>query len=204
MAGQLQRYYRGAGGLTGVAGTMLGRSAATNQTTHIAGLRELLQGLSALPIELGKGAIWSALGGAARIVRDDAIARAPVIDASDPAVRAGRRKVGTLRKAIRSSRSRINKGQQGLWEVIVRVKPLKAKAIRAFKQRTGKMGALNPDDPYYWWWQEFGTSRHPARPFLRPAFDGTKERQLEAMRKRMRAGLERAARKIEQEVRRAA
>ena len=43
-----------------------------------------------------------------------------------------------------------------------------------------------------------------ARPFLRPAFEQTKDAQLAAMRKRMKAGLDRAARKIEQQVRRAA
>jgi hypothetical protein len=39
---------------------------------------------------------------------------------------------------------------------------------------------------------------------MRPAFNDTKATQLEIMRKRMRVGIERAAKKIEQEVRRAA
>lgn len=199
-----QRYAAGAGGLSGIAGTMLGRSGATNQTTMIAGMRELLAGLQELPMELGKGAIYSALGGAARIVRDQAIALAPEISGDDPAVRAGRRKPGTLKRAIRASRSKINKGQQGLWEMIVRVKPLVRKKTRDFKKRTGLAGAFNPDDPYYWWWVEFGTKTSRARPFLRPAFETTKSAQLEAMRKRMAAGIERAARKIKAEVDRAA
>ena len=187
-----------------IAGTILGRSSASNTEVKIAGMRELLAGLSALPFELGKGAIYSALGGAGAVVRREAQSRAPVLAGDDPAVRAGIRKPGTLKRAIRVSRSKINKGQNGLWEVIVRVKPLKAKQIRKFKGSTGLKSTQNPDDPYYWWWVEFGTSKMQARPFLRPAFEGTKDAQLAAMRVRMKAGLDRAARKIEQQVNRAA
>jgi HK97 gp10 family phage protein len=187
-----------------VVGTVLGRGAGSNSTVHIAGLRELLQGLSALPFELGKNTIYAALGGAGAVVRKAAIARAPVLSASDPAVQRGVRKPGTLRKAIRVSRSKYNKGQRGLWEVIVRVKPLKKKQRLKFKQTTGRMGRDNPDDPYYWWWVEFGSRNKAARPFLRPAFAETKDAQLAAMRTRMAAGLARAAKKIKQEVDRAA
>ena len=107
---------------------------------------------------------------------------------------------GTLKKAIRVSRSKINKGQRGLYEVIIRVKPLKVKQIKKFKAETGKMGALNPNDPYYWWWVEFGTSKMAARPFLRPAFNTTKDQQLARMRARMDSGLKLQARKIAQQV----
>lgn len=186
-----------------IGGRILGRSAATDTTTHIAGMRELLQGLSALPFELGKGAIYAALGGAGAVVRKQAIANAPQISGNDPAVLAGRRKPGTLKRAIRVSRSKINKGQAGLWEVIVRVKPLKKRQRIKFKQATGRQGRDNPDDPFYWWWVEFGTRNRKATPFLRPAFNETKDAQLRVMRQRMAAGLARAAKKIEQQVLRA-
>lgn len=187
-----------------ITGTILGRSAKTNTEVRIAGLKELLQGLSSLPFELGKGAIYSALGGAGAVVRKEAQARVPVLSANDPAVLKGYRRPETLKRSIRVSRSKINKGQNGLWEVIVRVKPLKGKAIQKFKNTTGKSAAKNPDDPYYWWWVEFGTSKMQARPFLRPAFEQTKDAQLAAMRKRMAAGIARAAAKIKTQVDRAA
>lgn len=172
---------------------------ATSET-KIAGLHELLKGLQRLPEDLGRKEVWAALGGAAAEVRREAIALGPELDSQDPAVIAGRRRPGTLKKAIRASRSRINKGQAGLYEMIVRVKPLKGKKKAQFKSETGKGRHLNPDDPYYWWWVEFGTEKMAKRPFMRPAFENTKDAQLERMRKRMKAAIERAARAIKQEV----
>jgi len=183
-----------------IGGRILGRSSATDTTTQVAGLKELLAGLSALPFELGKNAIYAALGGAGAVVRREAQNRVPILAQSDPAVQRGVRKPGTLKRAIRVSRSKRNKGQNGLWEVIVRVKPLKGRQVKAFKNTSGKAARDNPDDPYYWWWVEFGTSKMAARPFLRPAFESTKDQQLAAMRTRMKAGLDRAARKIAQQV----
>ena len=187
-----------------ISGKLLGRSSNTNSSVQIAGMRELLQGLSDLPFELGKGAIYAALGGAGAIVRKEAQALAPQLSGADPAVLRGVRKPGTLKRAIRVSRSKLNRGKDGLWEVIVRVKPLKRKQVSKFKSSTGLRSIDNPDDPYYWWWVEFGTSKTAAQPFLRPAFENTKDAQLQAMRTRMKAGLDRAAKKIQQEVLRAA
>jgi HK97 gp10 family phage protein len=190
--------------INAIIGKVSGRSAGTDAEVRIAGLKELLEGLQQLPQQLEKKAIYAALGGAARVVRDRAIDLAPEVDASHPMVQTGRRKPGTIKRAIRASRSKINKGQRGLYEMIVRVKPLKQKIRNRFKQTTGRAGKDNPNDPYYWWWVEFGTSKMPAKPFLRPAFSQTKQEQLEIMRKRMASSLARIAGDIEKKTRAAA
>ena len=52
-----------------------------------------------------------------------------------------------------------------------------------------KKGAKNQDDPWYWWQHEFGNSNKAARPFIRPAFEESKERALEVMTERVRQRL---------------
>jgi HK97 gp10 family phage protein len=162
---------------------------ATN--VEVRGLKELMAGLQALPADLSKNAAFQGLNAAARVVREEAKRRAPVLKGV-----ARGRKPGTLRAAIRASRSRNSKPAQGWHEVIVRVKPLKARQVAKFKKATGLKSADNPDDPYYWWWVEFGTQKMAARPFLRPGFESTKSQQLEALRRRLRARIQAYAAKV--------
>ena len=53
-----------------------------------------------------------------------------------------------------------------------------------------KKGAKNQDDPFYWHFNEFGTSKQAARPFMRPAFEESKEKVLEVVAEKLRAGIE--------------
>jgi HK97 gp10 family phage protein len=52
--------------------------------------------------------------------------------------------------------------------------------------------AKRQDDPFYWHMHEFGTSKMAARPFIRPAFEESKEEALGAMVERVKKGLENA------------
>lgn len=169
---------------------------------RVEGVSELLKRLNALPVELRKNAVYSALNAGGAVVRNAAKENAPYLGKTRAYKTLPKhRKPFTVRDAIRVSRSRITKGQNGLYEVIVRVKPLKEKQIAAFKRaqvaagRRGS-GAANPDDPYYWWFLEFGTSKMAAQPFLRPAFESTKLAQLQAIRKRMRVSMDRIVAKL--------
>lgn len=54
-----------------------------------------------------------------------------------------------------------------------------------------KKGAKNQDDPFYWHFHEFGTSKMSARPFMRPAFEESQERVLQVIAKRLTNGIER-------------
>ena len=52
-----------------------------------------------------------------------------------------------------------------------------------------KKNAKNQDDPFYWWQHEFGNSKMPARPFMRPAFEESQEEVIQVMTDKVREGL---------------
>jgi len=53
----------------------------------------------------------------------------------------------------------------------------------------------NLGDPYYWKFVEFGTSKMPARPFLRPAFESVKYAAADKIKQVLILGIEKEARK---------
>lgn len=163
---------------------------------EVKGLRELRAALMELPVRVQAKAVYASLNAGAAPMRDEAKNRVPVLQESVP-----HRRPGTLKRAIRVSRSRINRGKDGLTEVILRVKPLKVRQIGAFKASQAAAGhtpnsAQNPDDPFYWRFVEFGTSKMPARPFLRPAFEVHKNRAVELIKARLAKGIDQAARMV--------
>ena len=127
-------------------------------SAKIEGIPDLRRELAAIPAKLRKRALRTALAAGARVVRDEARRRAPIISASAPAVLKGYRKPGTLRQAlaVRTSKIARRRGDVG---VFVNVRPAKA----------GKRGARNPNDPFYWRWIEFGRAAADDVPFLQPA-----------------------------------
>jgi HK97 gp10 family phage protein len=127
----------------------------------IEGFDDLARKLRELVPAMRKRVLRNALSAGARLVRDDAKRRAPVLSAS---AKAPYRTPGTLKKAIRvrSSKQARRAGDVG---VFVNVKPAKGIA------RGAKSGA----DPFYWRFLEFGTRKMPARSFLKPASEKLNE-----------------------------
>lgn len=129
--------------------------------SKVNGLPDLRAQLKALPIKLRNQALRQPLAAGARVVRDEARRLTPVLDGNDAAVRAGRRKPGTLRNAIsvRTSKRERKLGNVG---VFVNVRPAPK----------SQRGANSPNDPFYWRWVEFGRRARAAaagagRPRLR-------------------------------------
>lgn len=124
---------------------------------RISGLPDLKAALRAIPEKLRKRALRNALAAGARVVRDDARSRAPVLSQAD-ALRAPFRTPGTVKRAIvvRTSKQARRAGDVG---VFLNVRPAKA----------GQRGAKSKTDPFYWRWLEFGRVGVAARPFLQPA-----------------------------------
>lgn len=128
----------------------------------IEGLDDLRAVLRGLPDKLRRRVLRNALAAGARIVRDYARQRAPVLRASTysgaSALRRGVRASGTVKRSIsvRTSKAARRAGNVG---VFVNVRPA----------RGAQRGAKKPTDPFYWRFLEFGTKRAREFSFLRPA-----------------------------------
>ncbi len=108
-----------------------------------------------------------------------------------------RNKTGTLEAAIIAAKRRSTDEAKVTYRVTVR----KAKKTvytnnarnRALK-RVGKRRLVGVTASVYGRFLEFGTSRMPAHPFLRPAFIANQSAALEAMKARLAKAIEQAAR----------
>lgn len=155
----------------------------------VEGLSELLKALEALPVELHKGPLRSAVAAGAKVVQDEAKRLAPRSERSYLRTINGRKQriaPGTLQRAIYRTRSRDLSVQIG------------AAVQEAYivGVRYGKKYQRRGLDAWYWRFVEFGTRNMTPHPFLRPAFHQTKDRQIEAMRVRLAKAIERAANKL--------
>lgn len=130
---------------------------------RIEGLRELEIRLKQLPQRVAAKALYSALMAGAEVIRKDAVNRAP-------------EDTGKLKRNIVKRREKTLPGLSA--NVVVGVR------------KKGKRN--NPQNAFYWRFFEFGTSRRPARPFLRPAFEAQKEEAVARIAGKLRQRIEQA------------
>lgn len=124
------------------------------------GVEALKRALRDAPRKIRIKAVRRALVLAGRVIRDEAKAHAPLLQAPSPY-----RTRGTVKRriAVRPSKFARQGGDEG---VFIGVRPIRGKAQ---VNRYGKASARNPNDPFYWRFLEFGTRKMAARPFLGPA-----------------------------------
>lgn len=147
-------------------------------TVEIKGLSKLLNMFERLPLSLRKELGRKATGDAARVIRAEVAARAPVrqVPAGQQAGKkvakgkSERRYPGNLKKHITA---RLVGSDVG-WVITYRVKP--------------SGGA------WYGYLVEYGTKNAPAHPFLRPALDAKAEAAMKTFGDTMNDGLEQAVR----------
>jgi len=108
---------------------------------RISGIDDLKLKLAAIPRAMRVKVLRNSLSAGARIIRDYAKRNTPVLRSAETPYRTK----GTLKRAIRVRTSKRDR-KTGDVGVFVGVKPLPK----------GQRGAKNPQDPYYWRWQEFG------------------------------------------------
>ena len=142
-------------------------------TVRINGLNQLQDSLAKLERKARNRISAKAMRKGGAIIRDKARENAPVLTENVP-----HRRAGTLKKAI-SSRTKV--GKNGKTNTYIWVKGLSNKQVLKFKGKTGKNAAYNPRDPFYWRFVEFGTSKMAAKPFMRPAFQQSKDKAAQAI-----------------------
>lgn len=122
-----------------------------NQTQYVSGLRELARKLEQLPVKLQRNGLRKAVSSGAAVVRNAVKESAPI------------GATGTLRRAVSMKRAKTPDAQIATYEVFVR-------QAKNGKVGSSKIAAYGKYDAYYWRFVEFGTSKAPAHPFLRPAW----------------------------------
>lgn len=158
-------------------------------TIRIEGAREIHAAMMELPKRLDRPLLNKSLIVGARLIRDEAKRRVPLLKVPD-----ARRIRGALARAIVAGAVKPEQHTASVW---VRVRKPTKRQIAAFKRKTGRGGADNPLDAFYWMFVEFGTSKMTARPFMRPAFESRKVAAVNAaiadLRPRVDAAIKRLA-----------
>lgn len=135
------------------------------EAVKIKGLRELARKLKQMPVELRGKTLNAALRKGAKEIASEAQRRVPVRD-------------GVLQRSIVIRKARvINPNNEASQTVSVR--------------KNAKSGG----NPYYASFVEFGTSKMPARPFMRPAFESRNGDALAVFKTELSKRIERFARR---------
>lgn len=146
---------------------------------RVDGLKNLEQAIDELTADMSKRVVRGALRDAARPIVAGARTRAPVLASPHPY-----RVPGTVRRNIGVFNSKQAR-REGMVGVYVRVRRLSKGAVTAFKRATGRTGAQNPFDPFYWWFLEFGTKRIAPRRYMSAAFHAAQAQTLDIFQRRI-------------------
>lgn len=135
---------------------------------HIKGFEQMARQLQALPGKIFKTHLRKTTLAGARVIRQEARARAPV-------------RTGDMRRniIIKYAPENSKAGVRACYLVLVRKGKLKTKAHvnYVYKNKKTVAGRIS----FYWYYLEFGTVKMQARPFMRPAFSNKKDAAVDAM-----------------------
>jgi HK97 gp10 family phage protein len=176
---------------------------AINTLVRIDGLKELEANLKILREQFGVrtgGVIIRGLRAGAKVIQADAKRRVPHIPSgyTPEYIQKGRRKNAKGRKATPANRQallRTNIVEFALpvGAALSEGRPTAIVMVRnkGYRRVNGKIRFNQPgSSPGWWWWVEFGTSKLPAKPFLRPAFESQKVAALEKFKKTVAAEID--------------
>lgn len=120
--------------------------ASDGITVKLEGVDELKRALNDAAKTIRTKAVRAALREAGKVIQAQAKTNAPILKAP-----ARNRRTGTIRRniTVRPSKFARKDGNEG---VFVSVRPLRGSR----QKKLGRAGASNPNDPFYWVFQEFG------------------------------------------------
>ena len=140
---------------------------------HVKGLDDLLRLMSEFPTRVKKNVMRGALRAGAVLIAEGARQRVPELTGQLKAsirVDSFIRKDGTPMAVIKAgSRDTVYAIAKG------------GRKTKAEYKSVNAGGKVTYHAAYYAAWVEFGTSKAPSRPFIRPAFDGQKEAAIQAI-----------------------
>lgn len=131
--------------------------------------------LDKLGAAMGETALRAAAYEGADIIRTEVVQRAPV--------RTGLLKSDAIVKRL-EEKSDGNERQTYLVTIRTGRRAYANNARNRQKNRAG--GSYRVTAAFYWRFIEFGTSKMPARPFMRPAFDSSRKTAQEAIKNKLR------------------
>jgi len=133
---------------------------------EVQGLKELERKLLEMSPKLAKNALRAAVAAGARVVAAEARKNVPVDS-------------GTLRRSIYTKQIREESGdtQQTFY----------------VGARQGKKEQAKKRDGWYFPFVEFGTEKMAARPFMRPAFESTKDAAVQAVKTKLAERIDKLA-----------
>jgi HK97 gp10 family phage protein len=131
-----------------------------NDFMKLTGFKELAAAMRELPERVARNGLRAAVGAGATVVKKEAIAKAP-------------QDTGELKRDIKVKRERDTKGEMSATYSVFVLTGKKSR-LSGRKRNVAK-------DSFYWRFLEFGTSKMPPHPFLRPAFEAKKEEAVKAI-----------------------
>lgn len=158
---------------------------AKRETFKIEGLAELGKALRELPERVARNGLRVSVYAGAKVVRDEARARAPKAAQS---LGSNQPPPGTLKRSV------IMKHIPELSSLTRQTFFVTVRHGKKYRKQ-GKKGNLS-QDAWYWRFVEFGTRKMRARPFLRPALEAKRREAGQAMKDRLSERIEMEASKL--------
>jgi HK97 gp10 family phage protein len=158
---------------------------AKRETFKIEGLAELGKALRELPERVARNGLRVSVYAGAKVVRDEARARAPKAAQS---LGPNQPPPGTLKRSV------IMKHIPELSSLTRQTFFVTVRHGKKYRKQ-GKKGNLS-QDAWYWRFVEFGTQKMRAQPFLRPALEAKRREAGQAMKDRLSERIEMEANKL--------